>query len=153
MGRVADAVLEMAEPIVEESGLELVDVEYMKEGDQYVLRVFIERPEGGVTLDDCQEISRNLSERLDIEDPIKDSYILEVSSPGIDRPLRKDKDFERFAGRDVDISAYRPVYKKQKKLTAELVGLRDEDVVVIIDEEEIEIPRNLISSIRLAVEF
>lgn len=153
MGRIADQVLEMAEPIVEQSGLELVDVEYQKEGEQYVLRVFIERPGGGVDLDDCQEVSRKLSERLDIEDPIDSSYILEVSSPGIDRPLRKDSDFERFAGRNIDISGYRPLYKKEKKLTAELVGLKDDNVIVIIDDEEVEIPRDSISSIRLAVEF
>ncbi|AZR72389.1 ribosome maturation factor RimP [Anoxybacter fermentans] len=153
MSKIAEIVYKMAEPIVDEAGLELVDVEYIKEGKQFTLRVFIDRPEGGVTLDDCQNVSSKLSELLDEKDPIPNSYTLEVSSPGIDRPLKKDADFVRFAGRKVDVSTYKPVYGRKKKFSGELVGLVDGKVVVRVDDEQLEIPRDQISRIRLAVEF
>lgn len=153
MSKIADLVYEMVEPIAAEEQIELVDVEYVKEGGQFILRVYIDKEEG-VTLDDCQEVSRKLSDLLDEKDPIQDAYMLEVSSPGIDRPLKKDQDFVRFAGHNVDISTYAPVYGKKKKFTAELVGLKDDQIVVKVDdEEEIEIPRDQVSQVRLAVEF
>ncbi|MCK4258682.1 MAG: ribosome maturation factor RimP [Halanaerobiales bacterium] len=153
MGRkVADIVYQIVEPIAQELNLELVDVEYLKEGNQYILRVFIDNVDG-VTLDDCQNISMGLSKILDEKDPIPDSYTLEVSSPGIDRPLKKDADFVRFANRRIDISTYTRVYGKKKKFTGELIGLVDGKVVVEVEGERLEIPRDQISQIRLAVEF
>lgn len=150
--KTADIVYQMTEPITQELDLELVDVEYVKEAGQYILRVYVDKPEG-ITLDDCQEVSSQLSDLLDEKDPIPGSYTLEVSSPGIDRPLKKDVDFERFAGRNVDVATYTPVYNKRKKFTAELVGLVDDKVALIVDEEQIEVPRDQISKISLAVEF
>lgn len=153
MSKIADLIYEMVEPIAAEEQVELVDVVYVKEGGQFILRVFIDKEEG-VSLDDCQNVSRKLSDLLDEKDPIQDAYMLEVSSPGIDRPLKKDQDFVRFAGHNVDISTYTPVYGKKKKFTAELVGLKDDQIVVKVDdEEEIEIPRDQVSQVRLAVEF
>lgn len=150
--KIASIVYQMAEPICVEQGVELVDVEYLKEGDQYVLRVYLDKPEG-ISLDDCQNVSSVLSDLLDEKDPITDTYTLEVSSPGIDRPLKKDADFVRFAGHNVDISTYTAVKDKKKKFTAELIGLVDGKIAVQIDGERLEIPRDQISQIRLAVEF
>lgn len=150
--KIASIVYEMAEPIAQEQGVELVDVEYVKEGGQYVLRVFLDKPEG-ITLDDCQNVSSRLSDLLDEKDPIPDAYSLEVSSPGIDRPLKKDADFVRFAGHKVDVSTYQPVNGKKKKFSGELVGLSDNKIVVVVDGERLELERDQVSQIRLAVEF
>ena len=100
-------------PILDEHNFELVDVEYVKEGTNWYLRVFIDK-EGGITIDDCELVSRALEKILDKEDPIKNSYILEVSSPGLDRPLKKDSDFEKYKGRIVDIKLYKPFNKKKR---------------------------------------
>ena len=150
--KIASIVYQIAEPIALEYGVELVDVEYVKEGGQYVLRVFLDKPEG-VSLDDCQNVSSRLSDILDAEDPIETAYVLEVSSPGIDRPLKKDADFVRFSGQKIDISTYTAFYGKKKKFTGELVGLEGDKVVVMIDGERLEVPRDQISQVRLAVEF
>jgi ribosome maturation factor RimP len=93
--KIEDIAAEIALPIVEKYKFELVDVEYLKEGSNWYLRVFIDK-EGGITIDDCQLVSEEISDELDKADPIKQSYFLEVSSPGIDRPLKKEKDFEKF---------------------------------------------------------
>lgn len=150
--RLVDKVYKLMEPITGELDVELVDVEFLKEAGQYILRVFIDQP-GGVTLDDCQTVSRRLSNILDKQDLIANAYILEVSSPGIDRPLKKPADFIRFAGRNVDLSTYTPTYQDQKKFTAELVGLEKDIVVLLIDGQQLKIPRDQIAKIRLAVEF
>lgn len=150
--KIASIVYEMVEPIAAEQGVELVDVEYVKEGGQYILRVYLDKP-GGVTIDDCQQVSNVLSDLLDEKDPIPEAYLLEVSSPGIDRPLKKDSDFVRFAGQKVDISTYAPVNGKKKKFTAELVGLEDQKIVVLLDGERFALGRDQVSQVRLAVEF
>lgn len=150
--RLVDVVSRLIENIIADLDIELVDVEYQKEAGQYILRIFIDKSTG-VTLDDCQTVSRQLSRLLDEKDLITDAYILEVSSPGIDRPLKKPADFTRFAGSNVDLSTYTPVYQNMKKFTAELVGLEDDRVVLLIDGKQIEIPRDQIAKIRLAVEF
>lgn len=150
--KIASIVYEMVEPIAVEQGVELVDVEYVKEGGQYILRVYLDKP-GGVTIDDCQQVSNVLSDLLDQKDPIPEAYLLEVSSPGIDRPLKKDSDFVRFAGQKVDISTYAPINGKKKKFTAELVGLEDQKIVVLLDGERLALGRDQVSQVRLAVEF
>ena len=150
--KLIDIISKFLEPILRELGLDLVDVEFKKEAGQYILRVFVDKS-GGVTLDDCQTVSQRLSKILDEQDLIADAYILEVSSPGIDRPLKNPADFIRFRGRNVDLSTYTPTYRGQKKFAAELVGLKNEQVVLLIDGQQIEIPRDQIAKIRLAVEF
>ena len=97
---------ELVTPLIEQNNFELVDIEYVKEGSNWYLRVYIDKP-GGINVDDCELISRALSDKLDEEDFIDDAYILEVSSPGLGRPLKKDKDFERSLGEDVEIKLYR----------------------------------------------
>ncbi|SNB45661.1 ribosome maturation factor RimP [Geobacter sp. DSM 9736] len=102
---VAEQVRALAEPLVADLGLELVDVEYKREGRSMVLRLFLDR-EGGITLDDCAAVSRELSEILDVEDLIQGHYSLEVSSPGLNRPLRKEQDFLRYKGKLVRIKTF-----------------------------------------------
>ncbi|GAB6137612.1 ribosome maturation factor RimP [Halanaerobaculum tunisiense] len=152
MGRqVKDIVIDLAEPIVATEGLELVDVEYQKEGENWILRVLVDKEEG-VALEDCQAISEELSTQLDIEDPIDHSYILEVSSPGLDRPLKDKEDFVRFSGETVEVSTYAPV-KGEKNWEGELLGLEEGNVKLQVDGEEVLIPRSKVAQTKLAVEF
>ena len=123
---VVGRVTELAAPLAASLNLELVEVEYRQEGRQMVLRLFIDR-EGGVTLDDCASVSRELAEILDVEDFIQGHYSLEVSSPGINRPLKKAADFERFTGRLVKIRTFEPLAddagNKRKTFVGLLLGL------------------------------
>ncbi len=105
---VSSRVEQLAEPVVRELNLELVEIEYKKEGPNWFLRVFIDS-EAGVNLDDCEAVSEKLSEVLDAEDPIKDAYFLEVSSPGAERPLKKEADLKKAVGKGVYITTYEPV--------------------------------------------
>ncbi|MBO8137053.1 MAG: ribosome maturation factor RimP [Desulfotomaculum sp.] len=150
--KIAGQVEDFTKPIVESMNLELVEVEFVKEGAQWYLRVYIDKP-GGVDLDDCQAVSERLDKILDEKDPIPHSYILEVSSPGIERPLKKDEDFQRFSGRLVAVSTYTPI-NGTKKFTGQLQGLTEEGVKLELDTGmEIIIPRDKIASAKLAVEF
>lgn len=129
--RVEDIVSELAQPIVEALSFELVDVEFIKEGAYWYLRVFIDKP-GGIAIDDCQAVSEQMSDKLDESDPIKQSYILEVSSPG-ERPLKKERDYERFKGEVVEIKLYQPLNGK-KMFEGELLGLVEDKVEIKTDE-------------------
>jgi len=149
--KVEDVVQELALPILDELQYELVDVEYIKEGNNWYLRIYIDKP-GGVTIDDCQRASEKISDKLDEIDPIPHNYFLEVSSPGIDRPLKKDKDFERYKGYKVDVKLYKPLNGK-KQFTGELLGLEDDNILVSIDKNVMSFKRNEVAVIRLAVEF
>ena len=143
---------EIVQPIVDAKNFEIVDIEYVKEAGEYYLRVYLDK-EGGISLSDCEVVSRELSEILDKKDPIKDNYFLEVSSPGLDRPLKKDKDFERYKGRDVEIKLYKPM-NGSKQFEGELVGLtEDNNIKVIIDGEEVDFTRKEVALIRLAIRF
>ena len=104
---------EFITPILENKGFELYDIEYVKEGQDYFLRVYIEKP-GGITIDDCVEVSREMNEILDREDYIKDAYTFEVSSPGLLRPFKIDKDYERALNEDVEIHTFKPVDKQKE---------------------------------------
>ena len=121
----------LLQPMVDERGFELVDVEYVKEGSNWYLRAFIDKP-GGISIDDIEPISRELSEKLDQEDFISDAYILEVSSPGLGRPLKKEKDFVRNMGKDVEIRTYRSI-DRSKEFVGTLKAY-DKDSVTITDE-------------------
>ena len=143
---------ELVQPIIDSNNFELVDIEYVKEAGEYYLRIFVDK-EGGISLNECEVVSRALSEILDVKDPIKDNYYLEVSSPGLDRPLKKDKDFVKYQGRDVEIKLYKPL-NGSKQLEAELVGLtEDKKIKVIIDNEEVEFDKKDVALIRLAIKF
>ena len=139
-------------PIVEEYGFELVDVEYVKEGSNWYLRAYIDKP-GGITVNDCEAVSRKLSDILDEKDYIDDAYILEVSSPGLGRPLKKEKDFKRSLGEEVEIRTYRMI-EKQKEFTCILRDY-DETTVTIEMENGTEktFEKSNIALIRLAFDF
>ncbi len=149
--KVEEIVTELAQPLVAEANLELVDVEFVKEGRDWYLRVFIDKPEG-IDLEDCSLISQNLGAILDEKDPIPQSYYLEVSSPGIERPLKKPADFTRFAGEDVSLHLYGP-YEGKKDWIGTLKGLEDNQVVLAIEDEEHAIPYDSIASAKLYVAF
>lgn len=143
---------ELVEPITEELGFELVDVEYVKEGGTWYLRAYIDKP-GGIAVDDCEVVSRRLSDLLDEKDYIDDAYILEVSSPGLGRPLKKEKDFKRSIGEEVEIRTYRAI-DKQKEFTG-ILKEYDKDTVTIEYEDETTktFDRGDIALIRLAFDF
>ncbi len=144
-------VTEWMEEILQGSDVELVDVEYVREHAAWVLRVFLDKP-GGIDLEDCQRVSEVLDKKLDEEDPIAGAYSLEVSSPGLERPLKKAADFERFAGKRVQIRTYSGIYGR-KRFEGTLEGLKGESVLLKWEGETIEIPLELVSKANLALEL
>ncbi len=143
---------ELVMPIITANHFELVDVEYVKEGGTWYLRAYIDKP-GGITVDDCEIVNRALSDLLDEKDFIDESYILEVSSPGLGRPLKKERDFERSLGEEVEIRTYRMI-EKQKEFRG-ILKAYDKDTVTIAAEDEKEqvFQREDIALIRLAFDF
>lgn len=148
MSKIETQVENLMTEILTDTDYELVDVEYVKEGRDWYLRIFVDKA-GGVDLDDCQAVSEKLGARLDEADIIGGAYILEVSSPGIDRILKKDRDFVREAGKVVDVTLYAPLDGK-KFFVGELVG-RDEKFLHIKDTEPL--PREKIAQVRLHIDF
>lgn len=143
---------ELLEPIVTGHGFELVDVEYVKEAGTWYLRAYIDKP-GGITVDDCEVVSRQFSDILDEKDCIEDAYIFEVSSPGLGRPLKKEKDFKRSMGEEVEIRTYRAI-DRQKEFTG-ILKAYDNDTVTIAYEDDTEqvFNKSDIALIRLALDF
>jgi len=146
---VENLVTEILRPMLDGKGIELVDVEYVREGGQWYLRVYIDRPEG-VSMDDCEWLNNELGAKLDELDPIPQSYVLEVSSSG-EKPLRRESDYERFRGRMVLITTYAPV-DGRKSLEGRLLGVADGKVRLDTGERTVEVPREKISHARLVVE-
>ena len=134
MAKVTDAVAALALPIVEEAGCTLWDVEYVKEAGTWFLRVYIDK-EGGVSIDDCEAVSRPLSDRLDQADPIEGSYTFEVSSAGADRALKKPEHFEKFQGEEIEVRLYRP-REGRKEFIGRLKGYENGTVTLDMDGEE-----------------
>ena len=135
-------------PVIVANNVELFDVDYIKEGQDWYLRVYIDK-EGGVTIDDCQAVSRAFNEILDKENYIADQYIFEVSSPGLTRPLKKEKDYEKSIGRLIDIRLYKPV-NGRKEYTGVLKEYNKDTVTIEADEELVSIERNNLAMIRWA---
>ena len=148
MAKVTDVVAQLAQPIVEQAGCTLWDVEYVKEAGEWFLRVYIDK-EGGVDINDCEAVSRPLSDLLDEADPIEGSYTFEVSSAGLDRPLKKPEHFAACAGQQVDVRFYRPV-DGRKEYTGALVGC-DGDGNVTVDDKTFE--KKDVAQVRLHVTF
>jgi len=143
---------ELVTPIIESNHFELVDVEYVKELGNWYLRIYIDKS-GGITVDDCEIVSRALGDKLDEKDFIEDAYILEVSSPGLGRPLKKEKDFERNLGAEVDVKTYKPI-EKQKEFNGILEAYDKDSVTLRLDDEnEMKLLRADIALIRLAFDF
>lgn len=149
--KIVEVSTRLAEEVGSRQGVEIVDVEYVKEHGEYFLRVYIDKP-GGVSLDDCEAFSEAMSELLDAVDPIPNSYSLEISSPGIERPLKKERDYERFAGRMVAIRTYAPI-DGRKNWKGVLHGLKDGHVVVEADGRIYSIPLASISKAHLVAEW
>ena len=143
---------ELMLPIIEKNHFELVDVEYVKEGGNWYLRAYIDK-EGGITVDDCEIVSRQMSDLLDEQDFIEESYIFEVSSPGLGRPLKKEKDYQRSLGKEVEIRTYKAI-EKEKEFYG-LLKSYDETTVTIEMEEDKEMifAKTDIALIRLAFDF
>ncbi|HEU4965105.1 MAG TPA: ribosome maturation factor RimP [Bacilli bacterium] len=149
--KVTEIIEELVTPIVEEEQLELVDVEYKKEGANWFLRVFIDKS-GGVDIDDCGRVSEKLSDVLDEVDPIENAYFLEVSSPGAERPLKKPADYERSIGKNVYITTYEPV-DGQKVFEGKLAAYDGETLTVEEAKSSKTISVEAVASARLAVIF
>ena len=142
----------LIQPILEEKNFELVDVEYVKEGGTYYLRAYIDK-EGGITINDCEYVARIMNEILDREDYIPDSYTFEVSSPGLGRPLKKEKDYVRNMNKEVEIRTYRSINKSKEFYG--LLKAYDKDTVTITDEDgnDTTFSRSDIALIRQALDF
>jgi len=155
MSKVTEVVENLAQPIVQELGLELVEVEYVKEGKSWFLRVYIDK-DGGVDIEECGLVSERLSEKLDELDPITHNYFLEVSSPGAERPLKKAKDFEKAIGKNVFIKTYEPI-DGEKSFEGTLLEFDGQTVKIEIKiktrKKTIEIPYEKVANARLAVIF
>ena len=155
--KITDLIEEMLGAFLEENGLELYHTEFVKEGKDWFLRIYIDKAnataEEYVSTDDCELVSRFLSAKLDEEDPIAQNYYLEVSSPGMDRILYKEKDFAKFQGKLVDVSLYK-AFEGKKAYEGILVGLVDGHVVITDEKDnELKFPAEQVSKTRLAVVF
>jgi ribosome maturation factor RimP len=141
----------LVEPIIKEKGLELVDVEYMKEGTHWYLRLFIDK-DGGVDIDDCSGVSHAVSELLDKSDIILQSYILEVSSPGLERPLKRTEDFQRFQGELITIKTNK-LFKGYEEFSGYLMGLENDEIILEYEGKQMAIPRSVVKKAHLSLEF
>ncbi|HWL13764.1 MAG TPA: ribosome maturation factor RimP [Ureibacillus sp.] len=156
MSKVTSVIEELVTPIVEELNLELVDIEFLKEGRNWFLRVYIDTPEGGIDIEQCALVSERLSEVLDEKDPIEQNYYLEVSSPGAERPLKKESDFEKSVGKFIYVKTYEPI-KDMKEFQGYLrsyteqgleleVRIKTRKITVLIENDKI-------AKARLAIDF
>jgi len=150
--RVIETVSEIAVPILNREGFELVDIEYTKEGPNWYLRIFIDSEQKRVDLNDCAHISELLSQKLDEVDPIPEAYFLDVSSPGAERPLKKEADYQRAIGKNVLVTTYVPI-EGQKEIQGVLVAVNEEKLWIESDAKTFEIPREKVAKARLAIVF
>ncbi len=150
-GSVTESIEGLVTPIIHENRLELVDVEYKKEGKNWFLRIYIDK-EGGVTVDDCTRVSREIEDLIDVEEVVPSSYVLEVSSPGLDRPLKREKDFLRFKGKRAHVTTYTPIHE-QKSFKGTIRDFQDDTLFLDIDSQPVEIPKSQIAKARLEIEF
>jgi ribosome maturation factor RimP len=144
---------ELLAPIVEKMGIEIYDVEYVKEGSEYYLRAYIDK-EGGVNINDCEAVSRAFSDVLDEADPIEEAYILEVSSPGLGRTLKKDRHLQKSVGQDVEVKLFKPLEgTKCKEFEGELIRFDEKTITIRDDKTERTFERSAVALIRLALDF
>lgn len=149
MSRIRETVWDLAKPVVEKNGCELWDVEYIKEASTWYLRIYIDKDEG-VSITDCENISRELDPILDEADPIVESYVFEVSSAGAERELKRPSDFERYMGENVEVKFYKPIDAK-KSVVGKLSGYFDGDVTVDMGTETIKFEKSQIAMVRLRI--
>lgn len=151
LSRVVDQVTKLAEPVCTELGYELVDVEFVREGNDAILRLVIDKSDG-ISAEDCATVSRRMDPLLDAANPITGAYYLQVSSPGLDRPLRRQRDFERFVGSQVAIRTFAAV-EGMRNIGGVIGGWRDDHVVLEKDGKEILVPFAQIAKARLVPEL
>lgn len=151
MSKITDTVAALALPVVEAAGCTLWDVEYVREAGSYYLRIYIDK-DGGVSIDDCEKVSRELDPVLDEADPIPDSYIFEVGSPGAERELKRPSDFEKFIGSEIEIRTYKPV-DGRKSFVGILKDFKDGDVTVSDGNTDKTLAKTEIAKVRLHVSF
>lgn len=154
--KVTTVIEELVTPILEELNLELVDIEFIKEGRNWFLRVYIDTPGGGIDIDQCALVSERLSEILDEKDPIEQNYYLEVSSPGAERPLKKESDFEKAIGKFIYVKTYEPI-KDMKEFEGYLKAYNEDglemDIRIKTRKLTIFIEKDKIAKARLAIDF
>lgn len=151
MAKVTDTVAQLALPFVQEAGCSLWDVEYVKEAGSWFLRIYIDKEEG-VSIQDCEAVSRPLSDALDEADPIEGSYVLEVSSAGADRVLKKEEHFQQFVGTEVEVRLYRPREGK-KEFVGDLVSWEDGNVTLTMAGEQVLFEKKEVAQVRLYPRF
>ena len=149
MSKITDTAAELARPIVEAEGCTLWDVEYVREAGTWYLRVYIDK-DSGVSIDDCERISRTLDPLLDDADPIPENYVFEVCSAGADRALKRPSDFEQFMGAQVEVRLYKPL-DGQKSFVGTLSGYSDGGVTIIKDDNELSFTKTQVALVRLHV--
>ena len=157
MSNITDKIEELVQPILQEMNLELVDIEYVKEGRDWFLRVYIDTPQGGIDIEQCAQVSEQLSVKLDEEDPIKENYFLEVSSPGAERPLKKEADYVAAVGKYVYIKTYEPI-NGAKEFEGTLLSYSAEEgalleVRIKTRKVKVETEKEKIALARLAIDF
>jgi len=148
---ISQTIEELITPVLKSENLELVDVEYKKEGKTWFLRLFIDK-EGGITVGDCQKVSRQLEDLIEVEDVVPNHYTLEVSSPGLDRPLKKESDFVRFVGRLVAVSTFSPV-NDRKKFTGTIDKFENQVLFLDTEGQKVAILYQNIAKAKLEFEF
>ncbi len=144
-------LMETIEPIVAALNYELYHLEYVKEAGEYYLRIYIDS-ENGISFEDCEKISRRISEALDVDDPIEEAYYLEVSSPGIERGLYTDKHFEKYTGSDVNVKLNK-LMEGKKAFTGKLVRFDADSITIETEGAELSIPRDIVKSVNISFKF
>ena len=148
---IVESIIELIEPVIQEESLELVDVEYKKLGKTWTLRVYIDKDQG-ITVDDCQKISRQIEDMIEIEDLIANQFVLEVSSPGLDRPLKKEKDFLKYQGKRVEVKTFAPI-ENRRNFKGVIGGCQEHILHLNLENGPVKIPLDNITQARLIIEF
>ena len=151
MSKIEETIWNIVEPIIKENNFKLYDVEYVKEGAEYYLRIYIDNEESNIAIDDCEVVSRLVEPEIDKVDPIKEAYFLEISSPGVERVLRRPEHFEDNIGKQVVVKTFKPI-EKRKQFEGELISFNDK---LIINEDGTELSFDIkdVSQVRLKFEF
>ena len=151
MAKIEEKVEELVTKPINDLGYKVYDVMYVREGKDNYLRIFIDNDQG-ISLDDCEKVNNAITDMLDEADIIKDQYFLEISSPGVERHIRKDQQLEENIGKDINIKLFKPI-DKQKELTGTLQNFNKEQITLLIDNQEVTIERNNISSMKRAFKW
>jgi ribosome maturation factor RimP len=148
---ISESIIEIIEPVIQDESLELVDVEYKKLGKTWTLRVYIDKAQG-ITVDDCQKISRQIEDTIEVDELITNPFVLEVSSPGLDRPLKKEKDFLRYRNKPVEVKTYSPI-ENRKNFLGTIQDCKEKILYLNEEGASIKIPLDTIAKAKLIIEF